>query len=173
MAGLPWLLARLVHIVAGTVWAGAAILIALYLLPAIRSAGPGGAAVLRELTVRKRLPEVLVVVGLAALVSGAYLLWVDSGGLELAWLVRPQGLCYAIGAIASLGVVVIGLAINIPGAKLIGRLSARAAERGTALTGEEAELAQRTAARIGAGTLAAAALLAVTTAAMAIARTLA
>jgi len=167
MAGLPWLLARLVHIVAGTVWAGAAILIALYLLPAIRSAGPGGAAVLRELTVRKRLPEVLVVVGLAALVSGAYLLWVDSGGLELAWLVRPQGLCYAIGAIASLGVVVIGLAINIPGAKLIGRLSARAAERGTALTGEEAELAQRTAARIGAGTLA------VTTAAMAIARTLA
>ena len=34
------LLARFLHIVAGTIWAGGAILIAAFLMPAIKAAGP-------------------------------------------------------------------------------------------------------------------------------------
>ena len=171
--GSPWLILRLVHIVAGTFWAGGAILVALYLLPAVRAAGPGGAAVLRELTVSRRLPEALLAAGLAAIASGALLLWIDSDGFRVAWFARPQGVSYLIGALAALGVVAIGLAVNIPGAKLIGRLTSAAAARGTPLTAAETELLQRTAARVGRGTLAGAALLTITTATMAIARTLA
>jgi hypothetical protein len=36
MQGLPWLLVRLLHVLTGAVWAGAAILIALHLMPAVR-----------------------------------------------------------------------------------------------------------------------------------------
>ena len=171
--GISWLLARLLHIICGTFWAGGVFLIALYVLPAIRAAGPGGTTVLRELIVTRRVPQVVVAVGSVAIVSGAYLLWIDSGGFAAAWLARPQGLCYVIGALASLGVVVVGLVVNLPGAKLIGRLTAAAAARGTPLTSEEAELAKRSAARVGLGTLVATVLLAITTVAMAIARTLA
>jgi uncharacterized membrane protein len=63
------LLARLLHIVATTLWAGAAILIAGFLMPAIRAAGPGGSAVMRQLTVVRKLPEILATVGIVAILS--------------------------------------------------------------------------------------------------------
>jgi hypothetical protein len=59
----------LLHIVATTLWAGTAILIAGFLMPAIRAAGPGGSAVMRQLTVVRKLPEILATVGIVAILS--------------------------------------------------------------------------------------------------------
>jgi uncharacterized membrane protein len=82
MQGLPWLLVRLLHVLTGVVWAGAAILIAGHLMPAVRAAGAGGAAVMKQLTVVQRLPAKLALLGITAIASGGYLLWIESAGLS-------------------------------------------------------------------------------------------
>jgi hypothetical protein len=155
------------------VWAGAAILLAAYLLPAIRSAGAGGTAVLRELTAVRRLPHVLLGVGLLALASGTALLWMASGGLSLDWLARPRGIAYLVGAFAAFAAAAVGIAVNIPGANRIGRISAATQSSEVPVTAAEADLIARLRERVTRGTQAVAWLLVVATAAMAIARNLA
>ena len=64
-------LVRGVHVLTGTIWAGAAVLVAVYILPAAKAAGPRGAAVLRQLTVVRKLPQTLLALAAVTVVSGA------------------------------------------------------------------------------------------------------
>jgi len=115
-----FILIRLVHVVTGTFWAGGAVLVALSVVPAIRAAGPAGAAVLRNLMVVQKLPYVLIALGIASLVSGVYLTLVVSNGSITRWLGTGSGATYALGALAAVLAALIGLGINIPTA---GRLA--------------------------------------------------
>ena len=164
------LLARLLHIVASTIWAGAAILIAGFLLPAIRAAGPGGASVMRELTLVRKLPEILATIGIVAILSGGYLYWIASGGLRSAWLHSWTGSIYTLGAVASLIAAFIGIGINIPTANRIGALAATLHSSGAQPTAEQSKILSGLALRVARGTRAVAVLLAIAAATMAVAR---
>ena len=163
------LLARFLHILAGTIWAGGAILIAVFLMPAIKAAGPAGAPVMRELTVVRKLPQILAMTAVVAIVSGAYL-WTVSGGLRAAWLTTWSGLVYTVGALAALIAATIGMGINIPAANRMGALAATLHASGNQPAAEQAKILSKLALRIARGTRAVAVLLAIATTAMAIAR---
>lgn len=66
---------RLLHILAGVLWAGAMILLAQFVIPSIRSAGPGGGAVMRDLVAVRRMPVYLAVVSWLTLLPGGLLAW--------------------------------------------------------------------------------------------------
>ena len=167
------LLARALHVVSGTMWAGGAVLLALYILPAARAAGPAGSAVLRELTAVRRLPEVLL--GLAALTifSGIYLLGVASGGFQPEWLRSGRGVGYLLGGTAALIAFATGSAINIPTARRIGVLASQLQRIGAAPTPEQEKTLRRLSRRLLHGTQAVAALVTIATTLMALARYLA
>lgn len=170
MQGLPWLMVRLLHVLTGVVWAGAAILIAGHLMPAVRAAGAGGAAVMKQLTVVQRLPVKLAFVGITTIASGGYLLWLESAGLSSNWMSTGPGITNCVGAIATLLAAIIGFGINIPAANRMGALAAAVHSRPEGATSVENQTLVRLAARISRGTRVVALLLLLATASMAVAR---
>jgi len=164
------LLARALHVVAGTIWAGAAIVIAVYILPATRAAGTAGSAVLRELTVVRRVPEVLLALALVTIVSGIYLFGVASGGFQSAWLHSRPGMGYSLGGASALIAFVIGSTVNIPTARRIGALAAQLQASGAPPTPEQANTLRRLSLRLLQGTRAVAVLVSIATTLMALAR---
>jgi hypothetical protein len=164
------LLARVLHVLAGTMWAGGAVLIALYILPPARPAGPAGSAVLRELTAVRKLPEVLLGLGLVTILSGIYLLGVASGGFQPAWLHSGRGIGYLLGATAAVIAFATGSAINIPTARQIGKLASQAQSTGAALTPEQEKTLRRLSLRLLQGIRAVAALVTFAATLMAISR---
>jgi uncharacterized membrane protein len=166
----PLLVTRVLHIVAGAIWVGGAIVVAAFVLPAARASGPAGAVVLRELTAVRRLPEALLGMAFLTLASGASLLWVASGGLQLEWLHSGPGWGYTFGAAIALLAFLIGCFINIPTARRLGKLMSEVKASGAAPTAAQAEMLQRRAQRLLRGTRAVATLVAVSAALMAVAR---
>jgi hypothetical protein len=98
---VPILFARAVHVTAGAVWAGAAILIAVYILPVARATGAAGSAMLREPTAVRRLPEVLLALAAVTILSGLFLFGVPSGGLRRSWFHAGAGLGYTLGGLVA------------------------------------------------------------------------
>jgi uncharacterized membrane protein len=164
------LLARVLHVVAGTMWAGGAVLIALYILPAARAAGPAGSAVLRELTAVRKLPEVLLGLAGVTILSGIYLLGAASGGFQPQWLHSGRGISYLLGATAALLAFATGSAINIPTARRIGALASQVQSIGAAPTPEQEKTLRRLSLRLLQGIRAVAALVTIATTLMALAR---
>ena len=114
-----FLLARFLHVLAGVGWAGAVIFIAWILLPAIRSAGPSGGAVMQQL---KRLPVYLMVLAILTILSGLTLFWLDARALGEAWMHTGPGRTFAAGGALGILTAIIGMAVNTPAAKKLGML---------------------------------------------------
>ncbi len=161
---------RLIHIVLGVFWAGAMIFVALFLVPSVRDAGPDGMKVMAALQ-RRRFMDVMPIVAILTILSGAWLYWRASVGLQTAWITTPVGLTLTAGAVAAIVAFAIGVGIMRPAmlrAGALARAAAEAPER-PEHAGQVAE-AQRLRARSAAAGRVVAALLAVATACMAVAR---
>lgn len=63
MSTSAFFLVRLVHVVSATLWVGGAVVVAGFVAPAIRAAGPASGPVMRQLTEVRRLPSVLAGAG--------------------------------------------------------------------------------------------------------------
>jgi uncharacterized membrane protein len=151
---------RGLHIVLGVFWAGTMIFNAMFLVPAIRDAGPDGAKVVAGL-MRRRFLDVLPVAAALTVLSGLWLYWFDSNGFQAPFMRSRMGMTLALGAVATLIAFVLGLVIVRP-----------AMLKAAALSQDPTQLAAAQALRMraaGYGRVVAA-LLAVSAAAMAIAR---
>lgn len=105
--------ARVVHIGLGTFWAGAMIFNAVFLLPAMRDAGPDGAKVAAGL-MRRNFMTVVPIVATLTLLSGFYLLWRASVGFGPGYMGSPIGMAFSTGMLASLLAFAIGLTLVRP-----------------------------------------------------------
>ncbi len=104
------LLVRLLHVGLGVFWAGALIFNALFLLPAIREAGPEGAKVAAGL-MRRRFLDVLPAVAILTVLSGFWLYWRVSAGFSQGYMRSRTGMAYGLGGVAALLALGLGLAI--------------------------------------------------------------
>jgi len=154
-------------------WAGGAVLVALYVLPAARASGPAGSVVLRELTAVRRLPEVLLGLAVVTILSGIYLLGAASGGFRPQWLHSGRGVGYLLGGAAALIAFAIGSAVNIPTARRMGVLASQVQSIGAPPSPEQEKTLRRLSLRLLQGTRAVAALVTLATTLMALARYLA
>lgn len=119
-----FLLLRLIHIVIGVAWAGSIIFIAMFLLPAVKSTGPNGGAVMSYLTQVKRMPSYLMGGVLLTILSGIALYWNDSAGFSTQWMASGPGRTFAFGGAMGIIVAIIGGAVNAPAAARLGALGA-------------------------------------------------
>jgi uncharacterized membrane protein len=163
-------LVRLLHVVSATLWVGGALVVAGFVAPAIRAAGPAGGPVMRQLTEVQRLPYVLAGAGVIAILSGAYLVWVLASGSLLNWIQTGPGRIYSLGAACAFVAAVVGLGINIPTANNLGALAASLRNAGEAPATAQTDLLRRLSVRLARGTRVAAVLLMLATSAMATAR---
>ena len=105
---------RIVHILAGVFWVGAAFTTFLFLQPTAREVGPAAGPFMAHLAGKKKLVDwVLRAAGLTVL-AGLLMYWRVSGGLDGDWLTSAQGVSLTIGALSAITAFTLGLTIVKP-----------------------------------------------------------
>ena len=118
------LVLRLVHVLGGTFWVGSAVFMALFLLPALASAGPAAGQVMGALQ-QRRIFIVLPAVALLTLMSGVRLMQLASDGFSAAYFSSPSGRVFAWGGTFAILAFVFGMTVARPAGMRLGRLAAQ------------------------------------------------
>ena len=163
-------LLRAIHILLGVFWAGAIFLVAGFIGPAIKEAGPEGGKVMAIL-VKRKLLNVVPAAAILTILSGLWLYWHDSSGMQSEWMRSRMGMTLGTGALLSLVAFAIGLMVMRPStmkAMALGQSLAQTPE-GPAREATMAEI-QRLRARAATGGVLVARLLGLAVLAMAVAR---
>ena len=160
---------RLIHIVGGVFWVGAMILVAAFLLPAVRAAGAQGGRVMQELTQQRRLPVYLSMAAGLTMLSGFTMYGLIAAG-NGAWAGSRQGIAYGVGALAAIVAAILGGVVVGRTGRQLATLGERIQAAGGPPSAAQAAEMDALQARMGRTSRAVAALLLVTVAAMATAR---
>lgn len=124
----PWYAAiRVLHIVFAALWVGAAVLLTLFLSPAIRTLGLQGAPVMAEL-MRRRMGAFLAAAGGLTVLSGLWMYWIFTNGLDADIMRHGAGLALGIGGLCGIVAVILGGAVIGRAAERAGKLSRQAAQ---------------------------------------------
>lgn len=121
---------RALHVLAGSLWVGAAVLNAVFVIPSIMAAGPAGGQVMRVMAQVRRLPVFMNVIMFTTLLSGIVLYWVSSSGFQWAWISSGSGMAFTFGAVLALVTAGIGQWVTVPTVKRLGQLGAAVAASG-------------------------------------------
>lgn len=103
---------RFLHIIAGIVWAGGAILMNLVVGPAIGATGDTGRQFAGHLMTKTRFTGMMMGSGVATVLAGTYLYGVDSNWFSSGWMMSGQGIGFGIGAAAGIVALVFGFMIG-------------------------------------------------------------
>lgn len=115
------LIARLLHIFAGVVWAGTVMSFGRYVEPVVNEIGPSGQAFMQRLE-QRGFTKFMLVMAVTGILSGAYLYWRVSG-LSVEWITSSYGLTLTIGAITALAAFALGPMFYIPSGKRIAEIA--------------------------------------------------
>jgi hypothetical protein len=168
-AGVIMLL-RVLHIVGGAFWVGAAVFIAVFLGPSLRAVGPAGGAVMSQLTQVRRLPIWMMVAMSITLIAGFVLYWANARAGGSAWLGSGPGRAFGLGGLLAVAGGVVGMAVTAPTGRKLGALGAAMAAAGRPPTPEELATMQSLQRRMTTAATLVAVLVLLATVAMAVAR---
>lgn len=107
------LVLRFAHVVFAALWVGMMTYQVCFLMPALAEAGPDAGKVMAALN-RRRLPVILPLIALIAIISGAWLLMRLMGGDAAGLMQTPMGKAYAWGGTAAIVAFVLGIAFVRP-----------------------------------------------------------
>ena len=124
-------LLRLIHILAGGFWAGAAILMGWFIGPAAQSVGPAAGPFMQAL-LRKRITTVLLTAGSVTVGAGLWL-W----AIRQPTMGRWQDWALAIGALSAISALTIGIGLQRPTAARVQALGAQIINAGAPPTSEQ------------------------------------
>lgn len=116
------LIARLIHIFAGVVWAGTVMTFGRYVEPTVNEIGPAGQTFMQTLERRGFTMKWMLPMAVAGILSGAYLYWRVSG-LSVEWITSSYGLTLTIGAVSALAAFSLGPIFYIPSGQRIQAIS--------------------------------------------------
>ena len=125
-----FLVARVLHIGGALFWVGAAFTSTFFLEPTMKALGPDANRFTEYLVNRRRFPVAIALSGAITILAGAYLYWIDSGGLRLEWITSRTGIGFTIGAIAAIAAYVIGFIVIRPAYERLGSLIGELASQG-------------------------------------------
>ncbi len=126
---------RLIHIFTGAFWAGAAIYLAVFILPAAKALGPEGGKFMQQLSGTRNLPMVIFWNGTLNVLSGFLMLWYFSDGFSNDWLGTHMGIVLCIGGTLAFSAYLVSLFITRPVVAKIAAIGAAA--KGQPLTQEQ------------------------------------
>jgi uncharacterized membrane protein len=100
---------RVLHILFGAIWLGAAVFVTLLLMPAVREAGPEGGKVMMGLG--RRVPVFIASVSGLAVLTGLWLYWRFTDGLDPSLMNTAGGHTFGTGGILGLVAAVIATSV--------------------------------------------------------------
>jgi uncharacterized membrane protein len=144
---------RAFHILAGVAWVGGLTLLALYLQPSAKAIGPAAGPFMRELVMKRRLPNYLLGMGAVTIVAGGFVYWHDwdAFGSLGDFVGTAFGTALTVGALVAVVAWVIGLVAVKPATMRAMALAGQLASAGAPPTPEqmaEVQAAQRRARRL-------------------------
>jgi hypothetical protein len=105
---------RIIHILAGVFWAGAAFMVAAFLEPNARALGPEGGRFMQRLVGQMRMTTIILTAAFLNVLAGIWLYWIFSGRFQVNWITSGRGLALTIGALAAIVTFILGLAVTRP-----------------------------------------------------------
>lgn len=132
------LLFRLVHVVAGILWGGAAVYYLFFVKPSVGAIGAAGPQFMHNLMARRKLPVFMLSTSLLTVLAGGLLYWSSSGGFNTAWIATGPGLGFTLGSLAALVAFLFGTFVIGPTAGQLGGLGAQIAASGQGPTPDQA-----------------------------------
>jgi uncharacterized membrane protein len=121
-------LLRLIHILAGIFWVGAIILLAGFVVPAIRAVGPSGGQVMLQLMQQRRLQFWINISMTLAILAGLALFAFDSRAGGGGFGRSRMGITLSIGALLAIAAAGVDGAVGRPTGKKLGALAQRLQE---------------------------------------------
>jgi hypothetical protein len=105
---------RIVHILAGAFWVGAALTTILFLQATAREIGPAAAPFMAHLAGKKRLVDFVLSSAALTILAGLLMYWRVSGGLDGDWVGSAPGLTLTVGALCAIAAFTLGLTVVRP-----------------------------------------------------------
>lgn len=105
---------RIVHILAGAFWVGAALTTILFLQSTAREIGPAAGPFMAHLGGKKRMADVVLAAAGLTVLAGLLMYWRVSGGLDGDWIASAPGISLTIGALCAIAAFALGLTIVRP-----------------------------------------------------------
>lgn len=127
---------RLLHIVFGTVWVGSNLFMAIFIYPAVKRSGAIGNQFIPFLPKTNNMPMVMTLSGLIAIVTGAWIIYYQSG-FSWAYFTSNFGMCILIGGILGIIAFFNGLFYIKPRGTKIDEIATRIAKSGNPPTQED------------------------------------
>lgn len=137
------LVLRLIHILAGVLWAGSAIFYFLFVEPTVKGLGPTGPKFMQGLIDKRHYPIFMNVASTLTILAGVLLFWHMSGGLQPAWILSKPGIGFTIGSVVAIAVFGIGFFMIRPRAGRMGAIGKAVAKANGQPTTEQAAELQR------------------------------
>ena len=98
---------RLVHILAGAFWVGAALLLTFFISPTVNATQDAGKRFMGHFMGKTKFNLVMWTSVLLTVIAGSILYWFDSNGFRSAWMHSGPGIGYGVAAgFAFLGLIV-------------------------------------------------------------------
>ena len=149
---MDFVLLRLIHVLGGVFWVGAAVTMFLFLQPTAEATAPEGQRFMLHLLRNRRFSEVVLAAALLTGAAGAILFWRDTNGLDPKLMFQAEHLGFTVGGVAG-GIALLGFVfVGYPaGRRLIAIASRLEAERRAPSEDEQRMLmtAQHTLSRVG------------------------
>lgn len=133
---------RLVHIFAGSLWIGAAIMYLFFIKPSVKAIGPVGPQFMENLTQRRKYPLFMMVTSLLTVLAGGTLYVYASGRFSLAWIQTGTGIGYTIGSLSALAAFLVGSLVIGPTSGQMGALGKQISMAGKPPTSEQLDSLQ-------------------------------
>jgi uncharacterized membrane protein len=161
---------RLIHILAGVLWVGAAVMLAFFVGPAAGSAGPAGGALMDQLVRVRKLPAYMASMAGLTVLAGIGLMWMHGAATDGGWMRTSSGKLFMWGALVAIVGFVWGMVMASRLAKRMTARTAALAAAGRPPTAEEQAEIRQGFARLSFHTRGAAIVLVIAAAMMAFAR---
>ena len=134
---------RVVHILAGVFWVGAAILFFFFIEPTANELGPAAGPFMQGMTVKRKMPIVFTAASGLTILAGVLLYWKVSGGFDLDWITSSTGITFTIGGLAAIVAFLGGFFLIKPRVDRMGAIGAAVQQSGGPPSeAQVAELAQ-------------------------------
>ena len=121
---------RIVHILTGAFWVGAAYTTFAFIVPTSQAIGADSQRFMEQMMGRRRFPTIVLTATVFTVVSGILLYWRDSNGFSSPWMSSPTGIGFSIGALAAIVSFLIGPLVLLPTFNRLGALGAQIAAAG-------------------------------------------
>ncbi len=103
---------RLIHILGGMYWFGAAMAMYFFVTPSVAATGDAGQQFMKYLGGKSGFSNSILRAAIASALAGAWLYWIDSNGFQSDWMNSSSGTGFGIGGFFGAIALILGIIAN-------------------------------------------------------------